>query len=381
MRPLRIAIVTTDNREHFKNYAATEPYFGTAVEALLQGLKTIPDIEVHVVSCLQKPMESPAKLADNIWYHGLVVPKIGWMRTFYSGCVLTTRKFLRELAPDIVHGQGTERECAMVAVMSSYPNVLTLHGIMSEMNSVLNRGPFSYYWLASQLEKFALRRTGGVLCNSRFTEQNVREKCNRTWLVPNALQQVFFDRPLPEFQPAKCTLLNVGTVCTHKRQNELLDVLRELREEGLSFEVEFIGAVPTDDDYGRRFLDRVQSSPHLSWGGFKGMNELIDSLDQASALVHVSKVETFGLVVAEALSRNLKFFGFGVGGIADIAKNAVQSDVFPDGDWSGLKNAISKWIKTGAPRPTTAAIAIRDHYHPRMIAERHLEIYREVLKS
>ena len=59
-----------------------------------------------------------------------MVPKIGWMRTLFQGCVRATRKKIREIQPDIVHGQGTEADCAMSAVFSGFPNVLTLHGNM-----------------------------------------------------------------------------------------------------------------------------------------------------------------------------------------------------------------------------------------------------------
>ena len=34
-RPLRIALLTTDSREHYKDYGHSQPYFGAAPEALL----------------------------------------------------------------------------------------------------------------------------------------------------------------------------------------------------------------------------------------------------------------------------------------------------------------------------------------------------------
>src|SRR5215468_3650643 len=89
---MKVAILTTDNREHHRRYEMTRPYFGSAPEALLQGLATIPGVEVHVLSCTQRPMQSPDKIAENIWFHGLHVPKIGWLRTGYQGCIRATKK-------------------------------------------------------------------------------------------------------------------------------------------------------------------------------------------------------------------------------------------------------------------------------------------------
>ena len=57
---MRIALLTTDNREDYKDYGAAAPYFGTAPEALLQGFALLSDVEVHVVSCAQQPLAAPA---------------------------------------------------------------------------------------------------------------------------------------------------------------------------------------------------------------------------------------------------------------------------------------------------------------------------------
>jgi hypothetical protein len=106
---MKIAIVSTDNREHFKTYDWREPDIPTPQAALLDGFAALPDIEVHIISCLQQPVLSPEKLADNIWFHSLHVPKTGWMRTLYQGCVRAVRKKLKEIQPDIVHGQGDRK--------------------------------------------------------------------------------------------------------------------------------------------------------------------------------------------------------------------------------------------------------------------------------
>src|ERR1051325_8086066 len=94
----------TDNREPFRQYDQPTPWFGTAPEALLQGMAPRNDVKVHIVSCTQRPMvSSPEKLAENIWFHSLHVPKIGWLRTLYQGCIRAMRQKIRELQPDIVH--------------------------------------------------------------------------------------------------------------------------------------------------------------------------------------------------------------------------------------------------------------------------------------
>src|SRR5215218_1124616 len=109
---VKIAIVVTDNRDEFRDYSNAKPYFGPAPAALLEGFAQCPEVEIHLVCCLHRPLPAPGKLASNIWYHSVVVPRWGW-RFLYVGCVWQLRRKLRKIRPDIVHGQGTERYCAL----------------------------------------------------------------------------------------------------------------------------------------------------------------------------------------------------------------------------------------------------------------------------
>jgi hypothetical protein len=54
--------------------------------------------------------------------------------------------------------------------------------------------------------------------------------------------------------------------------------------------------------------------------------------------------------------------------------------IAPD-DWAGLRNALHGWLQKGAPSAQGAEEIIRQRYHPRQVALRHLEIYREVISA
>jgi glycosyltransferase involved in cell wall biosynthesis len=381
---MKIALLTTDNREHDRDYAAPEPRFGAAPAALLQGFAQLPDMEVHVVSCVQQPVNSPEKIAPNIFYHGLHVPKSGWMRTLYQGCIRATRKKLREIRPDIVHGQGTERDCAVRAVLSGFPNVLTIHGNMAELARLFRARIGSFHWLAARLENFALRRTVGVFCNSAYTENLVRPRARKTWRVPNALRREFFETPPEAQNDSRCVLLNVGVVSQRKRQLELLEVARNLHRQGLKFEFHFIGLADPSEPYAAEFLEKIKplaAAGCARWTGELPVDQIIRQFDSAGAMVHFPSEEAFGLVAAEAMARGLKFFGACTGGIADIAGDIPEAGLFDGGDWPGLTAALGGWIKNGGARSAGAAALMRERYHPDVIARRHLEIYQEVLES
>jgi glycosyltransferase involved in cell wall biosynthesis len=378
---LSVAILTAEKREHDRDYANPTPSFGAAPEALLQGFKSLPEVEVHVISCVREPVVAPEKLADNIWYHALHVPQIGWLRTGYQGCLRAVRKKLCAIRPDIVHGQGTEHNNALCAVFSGFPNVVTIHGNMKAL-AEFYRAPFgNYYWLTARLETLALRRTAGVFCNSAFTENEVAPRARRTWRVPNAVRRDFFLPPAAS-RTSKNILLNLGVVCDYKRQLDLVDVAERLHERGHAVEFWFAGACVADSPYGRAFLEKIRVAEPAGYArylGVKNAGELVALLDTVPALVHFPLQEAFGLVVAEGLARGLKFFGARVGGVPDIAEGVPGAELFAKDDWTGLTAAIEQWLTEDHSPSATAATLMRQRYAPDIIARKHLEIYREVL--
>jgi glycosyltransferase involved in cell wall biosynthesis len=380
---MKIIQLTTDNREQFREYDTPEPHFGAAPEALFQGFAEINGAEVHVISCVRKPVPSPPRILGNIHYHSLVVPKSGWMSSFYAGCIKATRQLIRELNPDIVHGQGTERDCAMSASHSGFPNVVTIHGNMAELNRLginfQNQRLFGF--LASRLESHSLRRTAGVFCNSAYTESLVAPRSQRTWRAPNAIRAPFFREP--RYSPGSSEvplILNVGHLGARKRQLEILKMAGELHDLGLSFKLVFLGALSEGSPYGQTFIEelkRAETKGYAYHGGFLDVDGLIDLMDQAHGFIHFPLEESFGLVVAEAMARGLKFFGADLGGIKEIAAGIPGAALHSD--FATLKKGLAAWLKAGAPRQPDAAGQIAERYHPKVIAERHLKIYQEVL--
>lgn len=381
---MRVAILVPDNRDELGRYDDPHPFFGQALTALLDGLVEESDCEVHLVCCTHRPLAAPARIAPNLFYHAVLVRDWGWLRAGYAGCVWAIRRKLRDIRPDIVHGQGTERYCALAAALSGFPNVVTIHGNMRSVARKQRPRPFSYGWLAARLEAFALPRTLGVFCNSAYTEGEVRPLAQRVWRVPNALRKEFFATPLPPPAPVqRPVLLNIGTVLPYKHQVEVLAVARQLHERGCCFEMQFLGEL-SDTPYANEFRARLaeaEKQGFARYAGLKGTGDLIRCLDGAAAMVHCASEEAFGLVVAEALARNLKFFGARTGGVVDIASGVEGAELFDPGDWRALESALEIWLRAGGARPAGAAATIRSRYHPQVVGRRHCEIYAELLST
>jgi len=378
---MRIVQLTTDAREHYKNYDRPAPYFGTAPEALLQGFAQLKDVEVHVVSCTRKPMPSPEKLAPNIYFHNVLVPKIGWMSTLYQGCIRATRKKLREIQPHIVHGQGTERDCAITAVFSGFPNVLTIHGNHRLIAKVTRARPFSYPWLAARLETLTIPRSRGVVCITHYTEDAVKDLARRTWVVPNAVDSSFFEvesRP-PAEKPPK--ILCVGHICLRKNQNAFIHALDTLTPQG-KFEVLFLGMTTAGRAYDDEFLRLIGERPWCTYGGTADRDQLKKYLEEATALALPSLEDNCPMVVLEAMAAGVPVVAAKVGGLPDLVDDGKTGFFCDPLDAAGMAGAVTRILQNKSFARTLAERAkqeARARFRPEVIAQRHVEIYREVL--
>ena len=380
---MRVVLLTTDNREHYKDYGAAVPYFGTAPEALLQGFTFLSEVTVHVVSCARARMKSPAKLATNVFFHSLYVPKLGWMRTAYRGCIRAVRQKLRHIQPDIVHGQGTERDCALSAVFSGFPNVLTVHGNQRLIAAVTKAKPFSFPWLAARLERITIPRSKGVVCITHYTQEAVAGLARRTWVLPNAVDASFFDINGEPPTQAPPRVLCVGHVCVRKNQNAFirsLDPLAARRE----FEVTFLGEANPDRPYDAEFLGLVRDRRWCAYAGFADREKLKRELRGATLLVLPSLEDNCPMVVLEAMAAGRPVLAAKVGGLPDLIEEGKTGFFCDPLDAASMRGAVEKVLDDPSGAAAVAEEArrqARERFHPHVIALRHVKIYRGVLSK
>jgi len=378
---MKVAMITTDNREEFRRYTDPEPYFGTAPAALLEGLAKVSECEVHVVSCVQNPVCSPPKLADNIYYHSLVVPKWGWMRGAYLGCIRAVRKKLRDLKPDIVHGQGTERYCALAAVFSGFPNVLTIHGNLRLISKINRARPFSFEWLAARLESFTLPRSNGVVCISGYTQRAVAPLARATWIVPNAVDGAFFTIELRPAIPKE--IVCVGYISTRKNQVRLILALQPLaiREK---FELIFYGGADRNDSYAREFFHLLAKHPWCRFEGYADRAGLKVALTRAAILILPSLEDNCPMSVLEAMAAGLPVAAANVGGVPDLITHGTEGLLFDPLNDGSIRDAVAELLADDGKRSALGGKARAKAvqcFHPQKIAEKHVAIYREIIAS
>lgn len=379
-KPLKIAMLIPDNREESGRHQDPLPYFGPAPSALLQGLAGLPDVEVHVVSCVKKAVPAPEKIAENTYYHAEVVPQWGWLRSGYLGCHRAVKNRLRTIRPHVVHGQGSERNCALNAACCGWPNVVTLHGNMRAVARFHHARPLSYLWLTARLEAMALRRTDGVVCITTYTRRQVAGLAKSTWVIPNAVDEDFFT--VPRVAAREPVLLCVANIERHKNQVALMRALEPLAGRP-PFRLKFLGRL-ADPDYGREFQNEIARLPWCEYAGYADRAMLKAELSCASLTVLPSLEDNCPMAVLEAMAAGVPVAAASIGGIPDLVVDGATGRLFNPGDPGNMREAVRELLENADRRQALAQAARQaaaERFRPSVIAQRHLEVYREVLRA
>jgi glycosyltransferase involved in cell wall biosynthesis len=379
---MKIVQITTDNRTHFRDYNQADPYFGTAPDALLQGFSCLPnEVEIHVISVARERMRVPDKLARNIWFHQPVVPSWGMGRSLFLGAVRAIRELLKVIQPDIVHGQGSERECALAAAFSGFPNVLTLHGNMRvHAKRGENKGK-AYYRLAAFLEGIALRRTDGVISISTYTDELVRPLAKQTWLMPNAADSRYFEAIHHPSEPP--TVLFVGGLDERKNPIGYIKACAALFA-GSDWKFRLCGIGAKGSPYLTELEALAAQYPWIELAGWKSREDLLTEMERASLLVLPTFEDNCPMVVLEAMATGLPVIASAVGGVPDLISDGRTGMLFNPLNSESMRSVTARMMENPQIRNTIRDAARQEakmRFHPKVVAEKHLEIYREVLQD
>lgn len=378
---MKLAFLTVDSRQDRGDYTAPAPDFASAPAALFQGFAALPELEVHVISCAQKPMKSPDKLAENVWFHSLYVPKPGWVRTSYQGCSRAVRRKLKVIRPDLVHGHGTSQECAVSAVFSKFPNILTIHANMRLIARLDQAKPMSSQSLAAQLETITLPRTRGVVCPTPYAREAVKDLARQTWLAPNAVDASFFDVPREPANPP--IILCVGDICHRNNQTSFIRALDSLAPTR-PFKVVFLGQAPREDPAVAAFFELLATRPWCDYAGFAEREKVKAHLRMASFLARPSLEDNCPASVLEAMAAGVPVMAARSGGLPDLIESGATGLLCDPSDPASMRAGVSKLLDDASLARAMADKArqqARERHDPLVVARRHVEIYQEILSS
>ena len=382
---MKIAMVVVDGNdvsgEHRRNFAYPSPSLHPAIQFVLEGLAEEPEVEIGVFFGASAPPDTLQESSSNLRYFPIPyrpapVPGMG---AALLGRFLALRKAVRAWRPDVVHGQGTEREAGLVAAFSGLPSVLTLHGNFREIAKIFHARPLDYYWVASRLETLVLRRIQHVICISNYVKDLLHPFSCRKSVIPNPVGRAFLDALRPDrARPPRVVCM--GTIDARKNTQFILRACEQLWDRGFEFTFHVYGNAGYGSDYSEAFFAML--APHVSAGRakFEGyVTNPADALSAADTMISASVEESFGMNLLEAMATGTPCIAPELGGMKDIVVDGYTGFTYLPGNLNDLSSKLSKLLTNNDvwQRMSGASRArAREKFAPEQVARDTVAVYR-----
>jgi L-malate glycosyltransferase len=193
----------------------------------------------------------------------------------------------------------------------------------------------------------------------------------------------FFDVQAQPPAGAPPRILCVARVYPIKNQNALIRALDPLAKRR-KFELIFLGDVGKAAPYDVEFTRLVAERPWCTHVGFAGRAELKAQLAQANLLALPTLEDNCPMVVLEAMAAGVPVLAARVGGVPDLVTEGETGYLCDPHDAASMCAGAEKALHNPAAAGEIARVAkaqARERFHPRAVAQQHLDIYRHVLAS
>ncbi|MEJ2854270.1 MULTISPECIES: glycosyltransferase family 4 protein [unclassified Saccharothrix] len=291
------------------------------------------------------------------------------------------REALRAWGPDVVHAQDRRAGLVSAGLRLRHKVVQTYHGVPDDVAEPWFRGaagasgPSKYTRtvLAADagVARFVHRTVVPAPAMGEFLVRRLRVPAQRVTHIDNCV-----DLPAccPPSGPVR-RLVFVGLLVERKGLLTLLDALARpgVMPGDASLTVVGDGPLRTEaEDRARRDLPG-----RVDFLGFRA--DVPDQLRRHDALVLPSTMEQQPLVVAEAMAAGKPVVATDTGGVADMLSDPAS--LAAPGDVAGLAGRLRALFADPDPGTRGAALAdrARSRFSPVVCADRHLDLYRELL--
>jgi len=306
-----------------------ETGFATPIENLVTGFldSTIPQ-RLSVVS-VKKTLKRDAviKFSPSLSLYLLRAPRFSGMPVAFLPRVARIGHLLRRLKPDLVHGQGTERENAIAAVRSGFPSLVTVHGILREVHEVTKPPTLSANRVGRLTEDYVFNKVLNVIAISRYAEQSLARYTRASiFRISNAVSEIYFAAQRRKTEPK---FMFVGSVYPLKGVLDFVRATQLLDRAGYAARIVIVGPV-----HNERYFQEICREAHFrncqfQYAGLQSPSWIAKQFENTLALVHPSHAENAPMAVAEALASGVPVIGTGVGAIPEWIHSGKNGWVVP----------------------------------------------------
>jgi len=388
-QPIHVAMLVVDANDvrgsSMKKEALPSPVVHPAIEALWEGLAQREDCRTDILFGRHCPASRVRPAVGSLGFHEVPYRRLGGILPG-AGFLGRMRSLLHALAriqPQLVHGQGSERESALAAVSSPYPGVLTLHGLMGEVAAMPENRALFHYRVAGWIEKYAVKKAKGMIAISPYALRIILATNQRCRFIPNAVRRIFYDSAVGQRPASLPRVLFVGNLTEVKRPDWFIQAVHLLWKRGRDFEARMLVMGDPKHSYYQKTVElaaapvggrKIEVKPNVSevWKEMAGADILFAPSTWESMGIAVCEAMAAGLcVVASRIEANIPLLGQGCGAMFRTESFEEAVAVL---ERSICDPAFRRQAVQGAKKRVM-------EYHPSKVAEQTVEYYREILEG
>lgn len=208
-------------------------------------------------------------------------------------------------------------------------------------------------------ERRALRAARCVIVTSEWTRD---ELVRREGVPPERIVVAIpgsAEAPAARGTSTGGALLCVGVVAPHKGQDVLIEALRTL-DTHVPWTCTIAGSLSTCPVYARRIGALATTLGHrVMMAGVLTEPELDEAYQHTDLVVAPSRVESYGIAIADALRRGIPVIASTVGGIPQTVAGSGAAVLVPPDDPVALNQALRRWMVDPALRARLKGEALR----------------------
>jgi len=359
---------------------------------LQRELVKLPEVELHLCTfnpgvarkqCVERDgavihvIKNGAPFLHRGWTHYMPLDVL----SHFLQDIMLLKHELKIINPDIVHAHGTENAYALAAAAMKYPSIVSMQGIIAEINKV---NPTARYRRVEKLERKALQMAKYASCRTAFDTGFVRKTNPATHIfqIQEAMNPIYFNQ---QWQGcARKRILFVGSMGKHKGLEYLLQAVKILSAEDPSVELCVVGGTPGQIEAYRQLCRELSIDQRVEFAGFLNAAAIVPHHLSCKVFVIPSTNENSPNTLAEAMVSGMPCVASAVGGIPCMVDDEKTGLLFRSGDVEGLVRQLKRVLyddelcrKLG----TAAAEIARKRHWPENVAEETMEAYRFILKN
>lgn len=276
------------------------------------------------------------------------------------------RSQLSQLIPATLYAQDpVSAEAALFLKTKGYPVevVGAVHFNLSTADEWAGKG---YLTRGRTLYRRMLARDARVLPKldrlvyvSQFMKHQVGQRLPQleqvaSWVVPNFV-------PTPSLAPStqlQAELVSIGTLEPRKNQTFLLRVLYQVHQLGYHYRLALIGDGPSRTEL-QELTKKLKLEPYVTFLG--ALPNAVERLGAYRAYVHAAFIESFGIVLAEALAAGKPVFAAPVGGIPEVFDDGTEGYYWQLDDPTAAAESLIKVLENDAHYQSLSNAARRRH--------------------